>query len=179
MSNITTIATTKHLRIRTWREFDLLPFAAINSDNRVMKYFPKQLDERESAAFIDRMNQMFEAHGYCYFAIDELSTGKLIGFIGLSPRKLPFFSTPQVDIGWRLAAAVWGKGYATEGARAVLAFAKHQIGLKEIISIATAQNTASIAVMKKIGMTYQRTFDFDALKEAPSLMQCVLYSIKL
>ncbi len=179
MSSTAIIAITEHLRIRTWKASDLPPFTAINSNKKVMKYFPKQLDERESADFIDRMDQMFETHGYCYFAVDELSTGKFIGFIGLSPRKLPFFSTPQVDIGWRLAAAVWGKGYATEGAKAVLAFSKNQIGLKEIISIATTQNVASISVMKKIGMTYQRTFDFDALKDTPSLKQCVLYSIKL
>jgi RimJ/RimL family protein N-acetyltransferase len=169
------IATTQRLRIRTWKEEDLIPFAAINNDARVMKYFPKQLDERESAAFIDRMNQLFDAKGYCYFAVDELSTGTFIGFIGLSPRKLPFFSTPQVDIGWRLSPTVWGRGYATEGANAVVSFAKHQIGLKEIISIATAQNTTSIAVMKKIGMIYQRKFNFEALEDFPSLKQCVLF----
>ena len=71
------------------------------------------------------------------------------------------FFTPCVEIGWRLARAHWGKGYATEGARAALDFGFEKLGLEEILSFTTTTNLRSRRVMERIGMTRRAEEDFD------------------
>lgn len=173
------IFTSTRLGLRTWRQSDLAPFSAMNADREVMKYFPKTLSTEESQNFINRMNQMYNDSGYCYYAVDELISRNFIGFIGISDRSLPFLKDPQIDIGWRIALPYWNKGFATEGAKAVLQYAGHELGIQQLISIATEGNSSSIHVMKKIGMQFQQYFDFDALKDFPNLKKCVLYQIRL
>lgn len=171
--------TSTRLGFRTWRQSDLAPFSAMNANKEVMKHFPKTLSIVESQDFINRMNVQFEQAGYCYYAVDELASGNFIGFIGISNRVLSFFQTPQIDIGWRIALPYWNKGFATEGAKAVLEYSGHELGIQQLISIATEGNTSSIHVMKKIGMQFQQYFDFDALEDYPNLKKCVLYKIDL
>jgi RimJ/RimL family protein N-acetyltransferase len=80
----------------------------------------------------------------------------LIGFVGLSvPNFLPE-TLPSVEIGWRLAADQWGKGLATEGARAALHFGFGQVGLTRIVSIHQVGNGASGRIMEKLGMRFER-----------------------
>jgi RimJ/RimL family protein N-acetyltransferase len=165
------------LGFRTWKPEDLAPFSIMNQDNEVMRNFPKTLTEAESQGFIDRMVEMQNRLGFCYFAVDEIESGQFIGFIGLAEKKFDDSPTPFIDIGWRLAPEFWNKGYATEGAKRVLEFAKNELQFTEVISIATASNSNSIKVMKKIGMKFQRNFKFDVLKDYPALENCVWYSI--
>ena len=106
-------------------------------------------------------------------------TGAFIGFIGLSHIGFEANFTPAVEVGWRLASAHWGNGYATEGARAALEAGFAQLGLSEIVSITVPANVRSRRVMERIGMTHDPADDFDhpRLDEGDPLRRHVLYRI--
>lgn len=169
---------TSRLGFRTWQPFDLDDFAAINADKEVMRFFQKQLSREETQAMIDRMLRLFEERGYCYFAVDLLETKELIGTIGLGWKTFEADFTPCVDIGWRIGKKWWNQGFAAEGALACLDFAK-QNEIKEVLSMASIGNEASIKVMKKIGMSYWKDFDHAELTAYPEIQRCRLYRINL
>lgn len=101
-------------------------------------------------------NGLWVQNGFGLFAIEQKLSGELIGFVGLSiPSFLPEI-LPAVEIGWRLARSAWGKGFATEGARAALAFGFSRPGLERIVSIHQVGNVASARVMEKLGMRLER-----------------------
>lgn len=163
------------LGFRNWTESDIGPMAAISGDQEVMKYFPAVATYEQTAAFIRRMQDEFAEKGYCYFAVDELSTGLFIGFIGLTWKTFEADFTPCVDIGWRLTPAVWGKGYATEGAIRCLDYAFDTLKLDKVYSMAPKINSTSQRVMQKAGMVQVGEFEHSMLKDYPDLKQCVLY----
>ena len=102
-----------------------------------------------------------------------------IGFTGLAGVTFEAHFTPAVEIGWRLARAAWGHGYATEAARAAAAFAFGTLGLDELVSFTTAGNERSRAVMRRLGMTHDPADDFDhpALAAGDPLRRHVLYRL--
>ncbi len=168
---------TPRLLLRAWREKDLAPFAALNADPRVMEYFPSILTRAESDALAARIAEHFDQHGFGVWAAELRATGEFVGFIGLN---IPGFSahfTPCVEIGWRLAFEHWGRGLATEGARAVLGQAFTTLRLPEVVSFTTAANLRSRRVMEKIGMERDPQDDFDhpLLERGHPLRPHVLY----
>ncbi|MFT6166678.1 MAG: RimJ/RimL family protein N-acetyltransferase [Vicingaceae bacterium] len=118
-----------------------------------MRYFPAALSSKESMQSMEKQIAKYIKKGYCYFAVDELSSGKLRGMIGISDKDFEASCTPYIDIGWPIATTFWNKGYAAEGAKWCLKFAFEELKLDRIVSIAPRINTSSIQVMKKIGMT--------------------------
>jgi ribosomal-protein-alanine N-acetyltransferase len=170
---------TPRLLLRGWREADLEPFYRINSDPRVMKFFAARLSRVESDDLAARIVQHMALHGFGLFAAELREAAQFAGFIGLSiPRfEAPF--TPSVEIGWRLDAALWNRGLATEGARAVLRFAFDTLCLPEVVSFTVPANLSSRRVMEKLGMTHDPADDFDhpLLPEGP-LRRHVLYRLK-
>ncbi|MEL6676493.1 MAG: GNAT family N-acetyltransferase [Bacteroidota bacterium] len=167
--------TTARLGLRTWQPADLDPFAALNADPEVMRYFPKSLDRETTQKFIDKIMAHHQAHGYGWYAVDELSSGSFMGFIGLAYNDMDVDFTPCVEIGWRLAKNFWRKGYATEGARACLDFAFESLGMSEVYSFTALQNLPSQGVMKKIGMYRVGEFDHPKLTKGHALERHVLY----
>jgi RimJ/RimL family protein N-acetyltransferase len=143
---------TPRLRLRTWRESDRKPFAALNADPVVMEFFPSPQTRSSSDASIDMWQSQFELQGWSNWAVELRSSGQFIGFTGLSvPRRaLPF--SPCVEVGWRLAREHWGRGYATEAARAALEVGFRRLVLAEIVSFTAIANVRSRAVMERIGM---------------------------
>ena len=107
------------------------------------------------------------------------NVASLAGFVGLSVPSFEAHFTPCVEIGWRLAAEHWGRGYATEGARAVLTFGFQTLTLGEIVSFTVPGNARSRQVMERIGMVHGPADDFDhpALPEEHPLRRHVLYRI--
>jgi len=152
---------TPRLRLRRWQEDDRVPFAAINADPLVMEHFPDCLSRRQSDDLIEKIEAGFEAHGYGLWALELRATGEFLGFTGLAVPAFDAPFAPALEIGWRLATAAWGKGYATEAAQAALAFGFEQVGLAEIVSFTTVANVRSRAVMERIGMTHDPADDFD------------------
>jgi RimJ/RimL family protein N-acetyltransferase len=86
---------------------------------------------------------------------------EFIGFAGLAVPEFEAHFTPAVEIGWRLARSAWGKGYATEAARAALDFGFEEVGLAEVVSFTVPANRRSRAVMERIGMSRDPQDDFD------------------
>lgn len=171
------IFTTARLGFRNWEALDIPKLAAINADPKVMEHFPSTFDLQRTEDFIKRMQKQFSEKGFCYFAVDRLTDHEFIGFIGISEQTFEAEFTPCVDIGWRLSQTYWGKGYATEGAKACLDFAFNTIGLQTIKSICPVSNDKSEHVMEKIGMKQTAYFKHPLLKDYPHLEECVLYEI--
>jgi RimJ/RimL family protein N-acetyltransferase len=170
---------TARLLMRRWRESDREPFAELNADPYVMEYFPAALTRAQSDALIAMIEAGFDRRGYGLWALQLLATGEFVGFTGLEVPSFQAHFTPAVEVGWRLARSAWGQGYATEAARAALAFGFEQEGLGEIVSFTSMANLRSQAVMERLGMTRDACEDFDhpALEQGHRLRRHVLYSI--
>lgn len=170
---------TPRLILRTWRESDREPFAAMNQDPRVMEHFPAIIPPERSNASVDAFIAGFAARGWSNWALERRDTGEFIGFTGLSiPRAdLPF--SPCVEVGWRLARAHWGFGFASEAARAALAAGFERIGLDEIVSMTARTNLRSQAVMRRIGLVDTGFgFDHPGVPEGHPVRPHVLFRIR-
>lgn len=172
---------TERLLLRPWKEEDLEPFAQLNADPKVREYFPGLLSRQESDRAVDLMSQLIDKFGWGFWAASLIETGELIGTIGLNNVHFTAHFTPAVEIGWRLAVKYWGKGYATEGARAALRYGFEVLNLEEIVSFAVSENMPSRAVMERIGMHYDPKDDFDhpSFSLDDPLRKHVLYRLKL
>lgn len=149
---------TERLVLRRWKAEDLEPYVEICADSEVMRWIGRGQGRtrEECARAIASFERSWEDRGFGLFALELRASSGLIGFVGLSvPDFLPEI-LPSVEIGWRLAAARWGKGLATEGARAALAFGFEQVGLDRIVSIHQVGNGASGRIMEKLGMHLER-----------------------
>jgi RimJ/RimL family protein N-acetyltransferase len=169
---------TDRLILRPWRESDLPPWAAMNADPQVREYLGGLLTGEQSAASAARFRAQLDERGFGFWAVEVHSTGEFIGFTGLDQvdEGMPFAG---MEIGWRLARSAWGHGYATEAALASLAFGFETLGLPEIVSVTTATNLRSQAVMRRIGMTRDPAEDFDDPTEPEGpLRRNVLYRIR-
>jgi RimJ/RimL family protein N-acetyltransferase len=171
---------TPRLLVRGWTDEDRVPFAALNSDPRVMEHMPGVLTREQSDGVFARIQEHFSEHGFGLWALEIVGVARFAGFVGLSVPRFAAAFTPCVEIGWRVAAAHWGRGYATEAARAVLALGFQELGLEEIVSFTVPGNLASRRVMEKLGMVRDIAADFDhpALPEGHPLRPHVLYRIK-
>ena len=169
---------TSRLILRGWQEQDLAPFAALNANPLVMRYFPSILDRHKSDELAQRLQRQINENGYGFYAAHRVLDNQFIGFIGAnqSSAELPF--APCVDIGWRLDHPFWGRGYATEGAKAVLHDSFTRCQLNEIVSMTPVSNLASEKVMLKLGMTKAaNTFNHPSLKPNHPLSEHLLYRL--
>jgi RimJ/RimL family protein N-acetyltransferase len=169
----------ERLILRQWRDSDRLPFRQLNADPRVMEFMPEPLTADASDALFDRAQEHFNRHGFGLFAVELIATSAFVGFIGLSIPAFDAHFMPAVEIGWRLAFEHWGKGLATEGARAALGFGFNDLGLEQLISFTVPANLRSRRVMERLGMTHDPADDFDhpRLPEGHPLRRHVLYRI--
>jgi ribosomal-protein-alanine N-acetyltransferase len=173
------ILSTPRLLLRPWRDADGDSFAAMFADPAVMEFLMPVKDRAAIDAIIGRVRAHFDRHGFGWWAAELRATGAFIGFIGLSHISFEARFAPAIEVGWRLASAHWGQGYATEGARAALAAGFTRLGLSEIVSIAVPANARSRRVMERIGMTRDEAGDFDhpRFAEGDPLRRHVLYRI--
>ena len=169
---------TERLFLRRWREEDLQPFAALNSDPEVMRFFPKMLTREESDSMVMNFEYGFEQNGFGLWVVEVSADRSFAGFVGLNVVRPPIPCAPAVEAGWRLARSHWGHGYATEAASAALRFGFEVAGLHEIVAFAVPANVRSLAVMERIGMRRDLGGDFDhpRVPEGP-LRRHVLYRI--
>lgn len=170
---------TDRLLLRRWRDADRLPFQRLNADPRVMEFMPSQLAPEASDELIVHIEEHFEQHGFGPFAAELREDGAFLGYIGLY---LPTFDAafmPAIEIGWRLSADDWGRGLATEGARAVVRHAFAELGLASLVSFTVPQNLRSRRVMEKLGMLHDPRDDFDhpRLPDGHPLRRHVLYRL--
>jgi RimJ/RimL family protein N-acetyltransferase len=150
---------TERLILRRWNVVrDLDPYAAICADPDVMRYIGdgSVAGHAETAERIEQYEASWRERGFGLFALELRETGEFIGNTGLAiPDFLPEI-LPAIEIGWRLGRAHWNRGYATEAARAALAFAWDPVGLDRVVSVHAVGNDPSANVMQKIGMRLDR-----------------------
>lgn len=171
---------TDRIILRKWKTSDLQPLIALNADPRVMEFFPAPLLPSETEAMLQIIEVKFQIQGFGFWATELKATGELIGFVGLNIPHFEAHFTPCVEIGWRLAYSHWGKGYATEGARACLEHGFTVLGLSEIVAFTTEKNLRSRRVMEKLRMKHDPKEDFDhpLLAADHPLKRHVLYRLK-
>lgn len=171
--------TTDRLLLRSWRESDLEPFAALNADPEVMEFMRGPLTRDASDAWVGRINDSWTTNGYGLWAVEVKDGPEFIGFVGLADALFEAPFTPAVEVGWRLARSAWGNGYATEGARAALSYGFRDVALTEILTFTAAVNTRSRAVMERLGMSRDLGADFDhpAVPQGHPVRPHVLYRL--
>jgi RimJ/RimL family protein N-acetyltransferase len=183
---------TERLVMRRWREDDREPFAAMNADPEVMRYFPAPLDRATSDALVDRIEDLFRRQGFGLWALEvagpelantelantELAnTGEFIGFTGLNPMPGGVPGAGGLEVGWRLARRAWHQGYATEAAVAAAGVAFRGVGQAEIWSMTAVLNQPSQAVMRRLGMTLHARFDHPGVEAGHPLRPHVAYRL--
>ena len=171
---------TARLLLRRWRTEDRDALAAMNADPRVMEYFPKTMTLEESQAMFDRFHAHVDEHGFGIWAVEIPGVAACAGFLGLWRPKFVTHFTPCVEMGWRLAAAHWNRGYATEGAKAAMTYGFESLALDELVAFTAVENVRSRRVMEKLGMTWNPGDDFDHpnMPEGHPVRRQVLYRKK-
>ncbi len=154
--------------MRGWQPSDLDAFATMNADPRVMRFMPSLLTREQSDAYAARISAHF---------VVELE-GDFIGVTGLTRPTFEAHFTPCVEISWRFHADFHNRGYATEAARAVLAYGFGPLDLDEIVAFTVPHNLPSRRVMEKLGMRFDGEFDHPRLPDGHELRRHVLYRIK-
>ena len=170
---------TSRLKLRQWRDTDLAPFAALNADPEVMRYFPATMTPPQSDEFAGYVYDTIERQGWGLWAVEVSDGPPFIGFVGLNRVSFEAHFTPAVEVGWRLARPFWGNGYATEAGAAALTYGCEQLDLEEIVSFTSRLNEPSIRVMRRLGMLHDAAGDFDhpRVAEGSPLRRHVLYRL--
>ena len=150
---------TERLVLRSWRDEDRTPFAAICADAQVMATLGPVVDRTQSDALIDRVKAMDAAHGHTFWALERRCDAQLIGWCGVVRGDMPPIEG-SAEIGWRLASAAWGHGFATEAARATLDWLFATLADSSALAITNSGNLRSRAVMERLGMAYCPALDF-------------------
>jgi ribosomal-protein-alanine N-acetyltransferase len=145
---------TARMRLSPWQPDDWLRLRQIANDPQVMRYISdgQPWPDERIREFVERQIGHFDRLGYCLWKLLLNETSAMIGFCGLQPLN----GTTETEIGWWLGRAWWGRGLATEAARTVLLDGFERAGLERIVAVAMAANRASLHVMEKLGMKYER-----------------------
>ncbi len=152
---------TQRCVLRQWRDDDFAPWAEMNADREVRRYFPSVLDAEQAAAEAGRCRDAIAQRGWGMWALEIPGEFRFAGFVGLNVPHYDAPFVPAVEIGWRLPRAAWDRGFATEAARAALEFAFKHLALREVIAIAVPSNEASLRVMQRLSMLRDATGDFE------------------
>jgi RimJ/RimL family protein N-acetyltransferase len=176
MTNV--VLETERLVLREWSDADRTPFAAMNADAEVMRYFPAVQTREQSDASADRIAAHFVEHGFGLFALEEKASGAFVGFTGFQTVALDCPVRGDLEIGWRLARAVWRRGLAFEAASACLDWLDRKTSVPRVVSMTAAINRPSRRLMGKLGLAHRPELDFDhSLIEARSpLNRHVVYA---
>lgn len=168
---------TDRLILRNWRPSDLEPWTAMNAGPEVMEHFPATLTADEAAAMLAANQARITDTGWGLWAVERRDAGAFLGFTGLMPLRESNPLSPGVEIGWRFARQAWGAGYASEAARAALAFGFERLALPEIVAFTATGNLRSQAVMDRVGMSRREDLDFDhpALPKGHALERHVVW----
>lgn len=164
------LLTTPRLSLRSWRPDDLPTFAALNADPEVMRYLGTVLTGQQADQLANAIQERFAQRGFGMLPVERRTDGAFLGICGIN--YTPWY--PDEEIGWRFAREHWGQGYATESAAAWMEWAFSELGVTRLISVTDLPNLRSIAVMRRLGMTFDHEAD---LEEDGDHFRAVIHSI--
>lgn len=174
-------AATARISFRKWTEDDKAPLRRLNRDPKVMRYFPSPLSAPASDAFLSKLMKHQAEHGFTVWPIfvHEAETPTFAGCVGLLHVGFDAPFAPAVEVGWRLLPSFWGRGLATEAARACLQYAFKAWHMSDIVSFTAAINMPSRRVMERLAMRHDPSEDFNHpnLPEGHKLRPHVLYRL--
>jgi ribosomal-protein-alanine N-acetyltransferase len=149
---------TERLLLRTYKAGDLETVYLLASDSHITRFFPdgSNISREDILASLPRRIERWEQQGFGQFGVFEKHTEKLIGYCGLQYLD----KTPEVEIYYGLFPGFWGKGIATEAAKAVLDFGFRQAKLDRIVGVTHPENIASQKVLLNIGLMREKTARF-------------------
>jgi ribosomal-protein-alanine N-acetyltransferase len=171
------IISTERLGLRNWLKTDIEPFAEMNMDADVMRFFPETLTFKETTEVVERIHLHFEKNSFGLFAVENKATAEFIGFTGFAIPRFESFFTPCIEIGWRYKKDYWGQGLATEAARACVDYGFKILQFEKIVSFTSVVNVNSEKVMRRIGMSYVSSFDHPNIPGNSVLCKHVVYEI--
>ncbi|HEX4499445.1 MAG TPA: GNAT family N-acetyltransferase [Thermoanaerobaculia bacterium] len=145
------ILETERLRLRPFRLSDFDDYAAMCGDPEVSRYLTVRFSREQSWRHLAFLVGHCELLGYGMWAVEEKESGEFVGRIGFADPD----GWPGCELAWALARRWWGRGYATEGARAALDYAFTVLGKERVISLIVAENQASIRVAERLGERVQ------------------------
>lgn len=168
----TTILTTERLTLRTFRESDLDAYYALNSHPDVYRWLGGEpLTRAWSDEIAEWANECVQAQGYGLVAVERTADGAFLGMTGLHHQE----SMPDdAEVAWRLHPDHWGHGYATEAARAWVDHGFTAYGLPRVVSMTDHDNLRSQAVMRRLGLAYERDVQ---VVDGGQLFDAVLWSL--
>ena len=164
--------TTPRLSLRTFLRADLQPYSALNQDPEVVEFLGGEpLSPEYTEDIAAWANGLYETERIGLLAVERRADAQFLGMCGL--HHLDAFPD-DIEVAWRFARAHWGHGYATEAASAWLDYGFTVKGLARIISSTDRLNVRSLAVMRRLGLT----FDHEAqIEEEGNTFDAVVYSI--
>ncbi|NKM22480.1 GNAT family N-acetyltransferase [Rhizobium laguerreae] len=172
---------TDRLKLRDWREADKSLLSVIHADPEVMQFLGGTKTASETSDFVDQLTQLSEGGEPTFWATERIDDGSLIGAVGLHWLGDDFPFGPALEVGWRLGRDYWGKGYATEAARAVLDYAFGTLDVPRVYAFTALKNKRSEIVMQRLGMTRVEGGEFphpDYLPTDPSAMHMLYIAEK-
>jgi len=142
------VLTTPRLRLRMLQAEDFEEFAAIHSDFEVTRFTTRSRLTREDAwKHLATIVGHWHLRGYGMWGVEERATKKLVGRVGYHCPE----GWPEFELGWTIGREFWGRGFATEAARAALDYAFDVMRRDHIISLVDPDNLRSIAVAERLG----------------------------
>ena len=142
--------TTERLRLRPATLDDLDAWQAISRDAETEWFGKPSSTQDDARANLEKHMAHQATHGFGLWAVEQRRTGDVIGVAGLGH----LWDGAEIEVGYRFLRAHWGQGYATEAARAAIAFGFAELGLERIVAVTEPQNVASRRVMEKCGLTF-------------------------
>ena len=151
---------TGRLVLRDWREEDLPALHALCTDPAVMRTIGPLMSEDEARAMLGKLQQRNTQFGHTFWAVERREDSRVIGFCGTIRADVPIIEN-EIEIGWRFASDCWGKGYATEAARATIAWLADRYPGEPIYAFTAVINSRSRALMERLGMRRRMDLDFE------------------
>jgi len=171
---------TGRLILRPFRDEDRGAFAQINAHPEVAVWLSGVMTRAESDAMVERITAHIAEHGFGFFAAERKADGRLVGAIGLQIMAADLPGAGAIELAWRLHPEAQGAGLAAEGAAACRDWAFEVLGAGEVLAITAEANLRSQAVMCRIGMSRDRSRDFNHPRLAPDhrLARHVVYAAR-
>ncbi|MGB8518719.1 MAG: GNAT family N-acetyltransferase [Candidatus Tumulicola sp.] len=136
--------------VRTWNDDDAVLVAPIYAKPDVMEFIPGGVWSADrTARAVARMRELHNEQGYGFYPVVVKSLGTIVGHCGLGHLE----QTPEIEVAYILDSSYWGRGYASEAVKAIIAHAFSRLNIARIVAVAFPENLRSLRVMRAVGMS--------------------------